>query len=186
MDTLVRRRRFTVDEYECMSRAGILHEDERVELIDGEVIEMPPIGPGHAGDTKQLNQLFSSRLGTRAIVGVQDPIRLPPGAEPEPDIALLRPRQDFYRTAHPGPDDVLLIVEVAETSLAYDRDVKVPMYAAAGIPEVWVVDVAGGRVLVFREPQADGFRQMTVVESGGVLTPTAFPDLVIRVDEILG
>ena len=186
MDTLVRRRRFTVDEYECMGRAGILHEDERVELIDGEVIEMPPIGPGHAGDTKQLNQLFSSRLGARAIVSVQDPIRLPPGAEPEPDIALLVPRPDFYRAAHPGPDAVLLIVEVADTSLAYDRDVKVPMYAAAGIPEVWVVDVAGERVLVYREPHAGGYRQTTTVERGGVIAPAAFPDLVLRVDEILG
>ena len=185
MDGAVRRRRFTVDEYECMGRAGIIHEDERVELIDGEVIQLPPMGPGHGGRTKRFNYAFVSRLGGRAIVSVQDPLRLPPHGEPQPDLALLRPRPDFYTTSHPGPEDVLLVVEVSDTTLAYDRDVKIPTYAAAGIPEVWIVDVGGRRVLVYRDPVGGTYREVMVVQQG-TLSPLAFPDLVIQLGEILG
>ena len=185
MDTLVKRRRFTVDEYECMGRAGILHEDERVELVDGEIVEMPPIGPGHGGRTNRLNDVLSGRLSGRAIVAVQNPIRLSRYQEPQPDIALLRRRSDFYTDSHPGPEDVLLVIEVSDTTLAYDRDTKVPMYAAAGIPEVWIADVQHRRLLVYRRPENGVYLDVTVVEQGAV-SPLAFPDLVIRLEEILG
>ena len=185
-DSLPTRRRFTVDEYYRMAQAGILHEDDRVELLEGEIVQMAPIGSGHAGRVLRLATWFSARLAGRALVNVQNPVRLSSGSEPEPDIALLRPRPDFYTTAHPRPEDVLLIVEVAETSLTYDRDVKVPLYAAAGIPEVWIVALAAERVLVYRSPHAGRYQHAVTVERGSTLAPAAFPDLALPVGELLG
>lgn len=182
----VPRRRFTVDEYYCMLEAGILHEDDRVELLDGEIIEMSPIGDRHFGCVLQSSTLFSMRLAGRALVSVQSPVRLSTRSEPEPDISLLRPRADFYRAGKPGPDDVLLIVEVSDTTLAFDRDTKVSFYAVAGIPEVWVVDLNGMRVLVYREPRDGVYRQTMVVERGGTLSPVAFPDLALRIEDLMG
>ncbi|MGH2588731.1 MAG: Uma2 family endonuclease [Dehalococcoidia bacterium] len=180
------RRRFTVDEYYCMAEAGILHDDDRVELLDGEIIEMSAIGDKHFISVLRSNTIFSARLAGRALVSVQSPVRLSSGSEPEPDITLLRPRQDFYGTGKPGPEDVLLLIEVSDTTLVYDRDVKLPFYAAAGIPEVWIVDLNAARVLVYREPQDGAYRQTTVVARDGVLSPVAFPDLVLPVAEIVG
>lgn len=140
---MITRRRFTVDEYHRMAEAGILGEDDRVELLDGEIVEMTPIGPRHAGGVNRLTRLFTTRLGARAIVTVQNPVVLGVRWEPQPDLAILRPRPDFYSTAHARPEDILLIVEVAETSGEADRRVKVPGYAAAGVPETWRVDLPG-------------------------------------------
>src|SRR5438552_12280642 len=141
----VRRRRFTVEEYHRMAEAGILSEDDRVELIEGEIVQMSPIGPRHSACVDRLNALFTSRLRRRAIVRVQNPIVLSRWTEPQPDLTLLRPRADFYAERHPGPADVLLAVEVAETSGVYDRGTKLALYARARIPEVWLVDVRGDR-----------------------------------------
>ena len=138
--------RFSVDDYHRMGEAGILGPDLRTELIDGEVVEMPPIGHPHAGTVKLLSNLLKEALGAAAIVSVQDPVRLDDYTEPLPDIALLRPRADYYRNSHLTPDDVLLLIEVADTSVAYDRDVKLPRYARAGIPEAWLVDLGAGRL----------------------------------------
>lgn len=182
----VPRRRFTVDEYYCMAKAGILHEDDHIELLGGEIIEMSPIGDRHVGCVMRSNALFSARLVGRALVSIQSPVRLSSGSEPEPDIALLRPREDFYSSGKPGPQDVLLLIEVADTSLAYDRDVKLLFYAEAGIPEVWIVDLNAARILVYREPRPDGYRQMTIVGPEETLSPIAFPDLVLTAGEILG
>ena len=146
---------------------------------------MAPIGPGHSGHTMRLTSLFTSRLGGRVIVSVQNPIILSRYGEPQPDVVLLRPRPDCYTTSHPTPGDVLLVVEVSDTTLAYDRDVKVPLYAAAGILEVWLVDLQGRRVLVYRQPVDGTYRDVRGVEQG-TLSPVAFPELVIRLDEILG
>ncbi len=186
MTIAVERRRFTIDEYHRLGEAGILHEDDRVELIEGELFVMPPIGGGHMGSVIGLDHLLNRRVGDAALVSVQNPVRLPPGSEPQPDIALLRPKADFYRSGPPSPEDVLLLIEVADTSLAYDRDVKMPLYAGAGIAEAWLVDIQGERVTVYRDPADSRYRQVTVHERGAVLTPLALPHVTITVDEILG
>lgn len=180
------RRRFTIDEYYRMGETGILREDERVELLEGDIICMSPIGGPHMACVNDMNRAFSRALGDRAIVSVQNPVRLSPYAEPVPDLTLLRPRPDGYRTGVPGPGDVLLLVEIADTTLRLDRDRKLPLYAAAGIPEVWIADPRGKRFLVHREPQAGIYQQAFMVERGGALSPAAFPDIAIDVAEILG
>lgn len=180
------RRRFTVDEYHRMAAAGILHEDDHIELLDGEIIEMAPIGGRHIACLIALTESLILRLTGRALVSPQNPIRLSSGSEPEPDVALLRLRPDRYRDGPPTPADVYLVIEVADTSLRYDRQTKLPLYAAAGIAEVWVTDLAGERVLVYRSPREGRYRRTTVVRRGGTLAPEAFPDVVLRVDEVLG
>jgi len=150
-----RRHRLTVEDYYRMGEAGILRPDERVELIEGEIIDMAPIGTWHSAAVDQLAALLHGALGDKAIVRCQNPVSIDDHSEPEPDFALLRRRSDFYRTAHPRPHDLLLIIEVAESSLAYDRDVKVPLYARHGVPEVWLIDLEGRRVTRYRTP-ADG------------------------------
>lgn len=136
------RHLISVDAFHRMGEAGILGPADRVELIDGEIINMSPIGALHAALVARLASTFSQRLGEAAVVWSQNPLRLDDIGEPEPDIAILRPRADFYTTAHPGPTDVLLAIEVADTSLAYDLGTKVPLCARHGIPEVWVIDAA--------------------------------------------
>ncbi|GIX47745.1 MAG: hypothetical protein KatS3mg131_1956 [Candidatus Tectimicrobiota bacterium] len=151
------KRRFTVAEYHKLAEAGILSEDERVELIEGEIVAMAPIGSRHAGAVKRLlDQFIPLQAARRVLLSVQDPIRLGEHSEPQPDVALLRPRPDFYAAEHPGPEEVLLVVEVAETSAEYDREVKVPLYARFGVPEVWLVDLAGGMRGGLSPPLAPG------------------------------
>jgi len=142
----------SVAAFHRMGEAGILGPSDRVELIDGELIDMSPIGVLHAAIVARLASYFSQQLGTAAVVWCQNPLRLDDISEPEPDIAILRPRADFYMTGHPGPADALLVIEVADTSLAYDLGTKVPLYARHGIPEVWVVDAATRQTGVFRGP----------------------------------
>jgi len=154
----IRRRRFNVADYHRMGEAGILGEDDRVELIDGEIIEMTPLDSPHSGRVKQLNYLLTRAVGERAIVAAQDPVILDDRSEPEPDLALLRPRADFYKESHPQSGDVLLLIEVADTSLEKDRRVKVPLYARHGIPETWIVDTEHRCVLRFADPR-DGYYQ---------------------------
>ena len=144
-----------------MGETGILGPELRTELIDGEIIEMPPIGHPHAGTVKLLANLLKEAVGTVAVLAVQDPVWLNDHSEPLPDIALLRPRPDYYRNGHPGPMDVLLLVEVADSSLRYDREVKIPRYARAGIPEVWLVDLAGSQLSIYRRPGANGYADVS-------------------------
>lgn len=153
--------RFSVADYHRMGETGILGPELRTELIDGEVVEMPPIGHPHAGTVNLLGDLLREALGRRAIVAVQNPVWLDDHTEPLPDIALLRPRPDYYRNGHPTPDAVLLIIEVADSSLAYDRDVKLPRYARAGIPEAWLVDLGGRRLLRYSRPAGAGYAEAT-------------------------
>lgn len=175
------RHRLSASEFERMAEVGILAEDERVELIEGDLIDMTPIGSRHAGAVSRLTRLLGSAVGTDAIVSVQNPIRLDRHSQPQPDLALLRPRADFYAEAHPQPADVLLIVEVAEASLDYDRDVKIPLYARHGIAEMWLLDVAGRGLTVYRAPGPDGYgeqRRIVAVESiAPLLLPAAVIDL---------
>ena len=172
--------RFSVAEYRQMGVGGVFGEDARVELIDGEVVEMTPIGARHAACVNRLNRLLVTALADRAVVSPQNPVQVGNWSEPEPDIAVLRPRPDFYAERLGEPADVLLLIEVADTSGAYDRSVKVPLYLAAGVPEVWVVDVAGGVVDVFRQ---DGQVRRG---PGDTVSPAAIPDLVVAVADILG
>ncbi len=186
MTVQVLRRRFTVDEYYLMAKVGILKEDDRVELIDGEIVEMSPIGSRHASAVKRLISLLSRHLGQRAIISAQDPVQLGEHSEPEPDIALLRPKPDFYADAHPGPSDVLLLIEVADSSLEYDREVKTPLYARAGIAEVWLVDLVGENLRVYRSPSPEGYREVRTARRGERLAPEALPELALSVNAILG
>lgn len=179
------KRLFTVSEYEQMTQAGIFADDDRVELIDGEIFEMAPIGSRHAACVRRLRLLLSQQLGDRALVDTQNPVYLHDRSEPQPDVVLLRHRADLYVAGHPRPSDVFLVIEVADTSLPYDRDIKVPAYARSGIPEVWVVDLTSMSVFVYRMPSPQGYRDRQHVRSGQTITPQAFPELDLPVDSIL-
>lgn len=150
----VQRHRFDVAEYHRMAEFGILSEDDRVELVGGEIVEMSPIGSLHQAVVDRLNRLFTSSAGQNYIVRPQGPVRLDEHNEPQPDLALLRFREDFYEREHPGSGDALLVIEVSESSLEYDRNIKLPLYAGAGIPEVWIVDLAAGEVESHSGPRA--------------------------------
>lgn len=180
------RRRLTAAEYERMAEAGILHEDERIELIDGELVQMAAIGSRHMGCVIRFTDWFGPRVAGRAHVSVQNPLRLSDSSEPQPDIVLLRRRDDAYSTGIPTPEDVLLLIEVADSSVKHDRDVKLPRYAAAGIVEVWLASLQGRRITAYREPSPEGYRRMLRATRGGVLSPLAFPDLALRWEEIFG
>lgn len=182
---MVQPRRFTREEYRRLLEAGVIQEDERVELIEGTVVEMSPIGSQHAAVVKKLNALFHQALEGGALVGVQDPIKLSPFSEPQPDLVLLRRRSDFYAQDHPGPEDILLLVEVAEASLAYDRQVKLPLYAQAGIPEVWLVNIGERKVEVYRHPSGESYLEVRELGPKDVLSPMAFPQVSFEVEETL-
>ena len=143
---------FTRKDYHTMIDAGILREDDPLELINGQIIQQMPIGTAHAGMVNRINQLLTSRVSGRYVVAVQNPIALNEFSEPEPDIALLQPREDFYANSHPTPQDIALIIEVADTSLGFDREDKIPLYAMCGVPEVWIVDLPTKAIHVFRRP----------------------------------
>ena len=188
MTLKLKTRRFTVGDYHRMAEAGILSEDDRVELIEGEIIEMAPIGGRHVGLVHRLTHLFVRRFGDAAIVSVQNPVRLNDRTEPQPDLMLLRPRPDFYAVAGllPTPQDVLLLVEVADTRVEVDRRVKMPLYARSGIQEVWLVDVEQESITVFRDPTPGGYRTSWTVQRRGSLAPLAFPDQELAATDILG
>ncbi|MGH8575763.1 MAG: Uma2 family endonuclease [Gammaproteobacteria bacterium] len=175
LHTEVRRHRLTSDEFHRMGEAGILRADERVELIDGEVIDMAPIGSNHAGTVGFLAKRLERAVGDSALVFVQNPLALAAASEPQPDLMLLKARADFYRSAHPRPDDVLLIVEVADTTLTYDRDIKMPLYARHGIPGVWLVDLANKRLHVFTSPSDPGYLESRSLARPGLLATAALP-----------
>ena len=179
------RRRFTTAEYEQMGESGILGEDDRVELIDGEVLEMSPIGARHVACVLRLERVLGERFRDVAFVSSQNPVALPPYDEPQPDVALLAPRANFYASGLPGATDVLLLVEVADRSARYDRDVKLRRYAQAGIGEVWLVDLEHDRLLAYRDPAADGYQVVQTFRRGDTLTPLGFPDRRVAVDDIL-
>jgi Uma2 family endonuclease len=161
------RHRFSVEDFHRMAEAGILSEDDRVELIRGEVVELSPVGKRHMAALKRLlNALFPLQQAKKVLIQVQDPLRLFPDTEPQPDLVLLSYREDFYRERIPEAKDALLVVEVAETSLDHDLKVKLPLYAQAGIPEVLVVDLVREKVHVFRKPQGAGYQEARALEEG--------------------
>lgn len=185
IQTEVQRRRFTREEYHRMAHAGILHEEDRVELIEGEIVLMTPIGRRHAACVAELTRLLVPAIGQRALLWPQNPIVLPNDTELQPDIVLLRPRADRYLLDDAHPEDVLLLVEVADTSQRYDRLVKLPLYGRAGVPEVWIVDLPGEVIEIHRGRTARGYTQVERVGRGGVVAPAAFPDITLAIDAIL-
>ncbi|WP_036259677.1 Uma2 family endonuclease [Methylocapsa aurea] len=179
------RHRLDVDAYYKMAEAGILNREERVELIDGEIIDMNPIGSPHAAIVKRLNRLVARAAADGIVlVSVQDPLRLDAYNEPQPDLMLLRPRADDYRASHPSAADVLLLVEISDSSLTYDRGRKLALYAQFGVPEVWIVDLAGAAVEVFRQLK-EGAYSSRERRSGGALAPLLVPSVAIDVAALL-
>jgi Uma2 family endonuclease len=186
MLTEVTKKLFTVDEFYRMADAGIFTEDDRVELIDGEIIQMSAIGCRHAACVDRANRFLTEAFGRKAIVSVQNPLRLTTYTEPMPDLVILKPRRDFYSSRPKNPKDVLLVVEVADTTLRYDRDVKVPRYAAAGIREVWIEDLQSNLLLVYRDPIGKKFKTELHLRRGESVSPLAFPKVFIKLEDLLG
>jgi Uma2 family endonuclease len=181
---IFQRHRLTVAEYHRMAEVGIFAPDARVELIEGAVIDMPPIGSPHAGTVDYVADVFRLACAGRAIVRVQNPVFLDLHSEPQPDIALLRPRPDYYRSSHPAPDDVLLIVEVADSSLAYDTQIKLPLYARYGIPEVWLADLANRRFLGHHTPTPTGYQHVQTLTDLSAVTPLLLPGVSIDLSDL--
>ncbi len=179
----IRQRRFTVDEFHRMAEAGILHEDDRVELLEGEIVEMSPIGGRHAACVREINRLLVRQVGDDLRVDVQSPVRLGERGAPQPDLAVIRARA--YGNSLPTPEDVLLLIEVADTSLASDRDVKLPLYAVAGIAEVWLVDLNTNVIERHTEPSESGYRLVRRVGRGETLESVVLPALALPVDAAL-
>lgn len=183
--SLIRRHRLTVDEYHRMAEAGVLAPDARVELIEGEVIDMAPIGSRHWATVNRLAHLLHSATRGRAIVSTQSSLRLGPRNEPEPDIALLQPRDDYYAKALPTAADCLLVIEVADTTSAYDRQIKSPLYARHGIPELWIVDLDMGVLRFCRRPDAEGYADITGSETPGLTPLPGLPGVSVDLTGIL-
>jgi Uma2 family endonuclease len=182
----VTRRPLTVAEYHRMGEVGILTEDDRVELIEGELIAMSPIGSGHAGTTNTLNRRLVMAVGERGVVAVGNPVQLDDLSEPQPDFSVLKPREDDYRRATPRPDEVLLIIEVADSSLSYDRNVKRSLYAWHGIPEFWIVNLTAGEVEVCRKPQGEQYASVSRIGRDGMLEPELLPGVVLPAAALVG
>jgi Uma2 family endonuclease len=177
--------RFSVKDYYRMAEAGVLRPGARVELLDGKIIDMSPIGPLHGGVVNRLNRLFNRRAKDRWLIAVQNPLLLEDRSEPQPDLMLLRPAQDDYESGHPEPKDVFLLIEVSDSTLETDREVKLPVYARAGIMEVWIVNLMDGSLEVYREPHDAGYANAQTLQEGESAAPALFPDAVIEVAELL-
>ena len=185
MSIQIAKRQFTVAEYNRMAETGILSERDRVELIQGEIVRMNPIGSRHAACVTRLNMLLTERLAQTVLVSVQNPVEIDEMSELQPDVVLLKPRDDFYAAGHPRPDDILLVIEVADSSLDYERQVKLPIYAKAGIAEVWLVDLAEKCVDVYSQP--DGERSSAHARYGSTeqVSPASIADLTVAVEDIV-
>ncbi len=177
---------FTVAEFERMGEAGVFTKDARLELIEGEIIEMSPIGSRHAACVNFLSRFLNRTVGDIALVSIQNPIRLNDFSEPEPDLALLRLRDDFYRAAHPTPADVLLIIEVADTTLAYDRQVKVPLYAKAGVEEIWIVNLIEEQIEIYAELAGGTYQTIVNFRRGEEARAHTIAKLAVSVADVLG
>ena len=186
MQVEVQRKRFTVDDYYKMAEAGILTDEDRVELIEGEIVEMSPIGNRHAMTVTRALMTFARGSGDRVVVAVQNPAHMDKYNEPQPDVVLIRPREGFYGTDHPNPEDVVLLIEVADTSLRKDRLLKLPVYARNGIREVWIIDVKDDAIHVHREPTANAYLSFETRHRGETVSPETFPEFAIKVDDLLG
>ena len=185
MSAEIIKKRFTVDEYHRMVEVGILQPKERVELIDGEIVEMSPIGHRHGVRVIRLTTLFVKAFDERGIVSVQGSIRLNDWTEPQPDFVIFKPRPDFYAGKRWTPQDILFVMEVSDTS-RYDRNVKVPLFAAAGIPELWIEDAKNDVLYVYRDPRGGSYANTLEAKRGDFISPLAFPDIQFSIDHLLG
>jgi Uma2 family endonuclease len=180
------RRRFTVADYHKMIDVGILHEDDRVELLNGEINQMSPLDPKHVAQVNRLNDLFSELLGRKVIISVQNPVALDDLSEPEPDLALLRRRSDYYASGHPSAADVLLLIEVANTSAQYDRTEKLPRYAAAGMHELWIINLKRQTVEQYTQPDGDEYLNRRIIKRGTISATHPELELTLTIDTIFG
>lgn len=179
------KHRFSVEDYHRMVETGVLRPDARVELLDGEIIDMPPIGPFHSSVVNELVRVFNESSKGRWLVWSQNPISLDQHSEPQPDLMLVKPSADRYRAKHPRPADVFLLVEVSDTTLDLDRNEKLSTYGRAGVPEVWSVNLLEHTIEVYREPNFPGYGAKTVARTDGHAKPQTFPDVVVDVAELL-
>jgi Uma2 family endonuclease len=182
----LKRRQFTIAQYHQMIETGVLHEGDRVELIEGEILEMAAMGSKHAAQVRRLNHLFSRRFGDDVWVSIQNPVELGPRSEPEPDVALLRWRKDCYETEHPQASDIYLVIEVADSTAEFDRKVKAPLYARSKVIEYWLIDLNAEAIAVYREPAPEGYRQVETMQRGQFICVMGLPNAEFTVDEILG
>ncbi len=174
---------WSVQEFHQLAEKGIFNEDDRIELIAGALIEMAPIGSDHSGHVKQLNRLFNQELGGKVIVSVQDPINLDDDSEPQPDLTLLRWRDDFYKSANPSAADVLLIIEVSDSTIEFDRNTKVPLYASHHIPEVWIINLNKQQVETYRKLRDGKYSEITHHHEGKIV-PELIPEAAIEIAEL--
>lgn len=186
MSVEIVRRHFNVTEYYRMAAAGVFSEDDRLELIEGEIIEMNPIGSRHAACVGRLTEFLGQSISCAAIVWIQNPVQINDYSEPLPDVALLKRRDDFYAQANPRPSDVLLIIEVADSSVEYDRDIKIPLYAAAVIPEVWLVNLPEETIEIYTQPVGDAYRESRIVKRGESVASKSIPTLILDANVVLG
>lgn len=177
-------RKFTTEQYHLMHEAGVFAEGDRLELINGEITEMSPIGRKHAACVARLTKVFELKLGDRTIIWSQNPIRLVDNSEPQPDLAILKLRSDFYEDSLPIPTDILLIIEVADSTLTYDRETKMPLYASAGIPEMWLFDLNRKIIEGYSQPSALGYKRMQRYEQNDEFSTLAFPDVTFAWNEL--
>ena len=180
------RYKLSVEDYHKLGKAGVLTEDARVELIEGELIEMAPIGSRHTGTVSRLHDLLYEQIRGLALVWQQNPVTLPPGSEPQPDLMLLKHRADHYVDALPIATDVLLIIEVSDTSLEYDRGEKLRIYASHGIVEYWIVDLSARRFEVYRHPSATGYASKLELGTADTVSPLALPGVKVSVASVFG
>jgi len=176
---------FTTQQFHLMHEAGVFSEGDRLELINGEIKQMSPIGRKHAACVNRLVTVLTRKLGDQIVLSVQNSIRLDDKSEPQPDLAILKPRDDFYEEGLPTPSDILLIIEVADSTIAYDREVKAPLYAAAGIPEMWLFDVNKKAIEGYSQPSASGYKRMQRYEQNDTLSMIAFPDVSFNWSELI-
>ena len=186
MSVPLQKHYFTVAEYYLMAQGGVFAQDDRLELVEGEVIEMSPIGKRHSGCVNRLNKLLNQNVGELAIVSVQNPISIDDFSEPQPDLALLRPRTDFYSNSHPTPADVLVVIEVMDTSVGYDRSVKLPLYARAAIPEAWLIVLPKDLIEVHSEPKNGKYQKVQRLKRGKTVVSSSLAGLSVKVDDVLG
>jgi Uma2 family endonuclease len=185
MATEISKRLFTVHDYHRMVDAGILREGDRVELIRGEVLAMSPIGPRHNAAILRANYTLSRIVEDKALVGVQGSIRLDEYDEPQPDIYLLCPKEDFYASGHAGPSDIFLIIEMADSSLEYDQEIKMPLYAETGVPEYWIADIRNDRLITYGDPVKNAYTSILEFHRGDKVAPRLLPEYPIPVDALL-
>ncbi len=176
--------KFTTQQYHLIHEAGVFAEGDRLELINGEITKMSPTGRKHAACINRLVRSFTKKLGAQIVLSVQNSIRMDDNSQPQPDLAILKLRNDFYEEGLPKPSDILLIIEVADSTIAYDRDIKMPLYAAAGIPEMWLFDVNQKVIEAYSLPSSSRYKQMRRYEANDTLAMIAFPDVIFNWEEL--